>query len=45
MREVLPGAEAGAGKELQGRGLKLLYAVAWPGQGLYTRDPLKSAAT
>jgi TRAP-type transport system periplasmic protein len=31
-------------KKLQGRGLKLLYAVAWPGQGLYTRDPLKSAA-
>jgi TRAP-type C4-dicarboxylate transport system substrate-binding protein len=31
-------------KKLQGRGLKLLYAVAWPGQGLYTRDPLKSAS-
>lgn len=31
-------------KKLQGRGLRLLYAVAWPGQGLYTRDPLKSAA-
>jgi TRAP-type transport system periplasmic protein len=31
-------------KKLQGRGLKLLYSVAWPGQGLYTRDPLKSAA-
>ena len=31
-------------KKLQGRGLKLLYAVAWPGQGIYTRDPLKSAA-
>jgi TRAP-type C4-dicarboxylate transport system substrate-binding protein len=31
-------------KKLQGRGLKLLYAVAWPGQGLYTKDPLKSAA-
>ena len=30
--------------KLQGRGLRLLYAVAWPGQGLYTRDPLKSAA-
>ena len=29
-------------KKLQGRGLKLLYAVAWPGQGLYTKDPLKS---
>ena len=29
-------------KKLQGRGLKLLYAVAWPGQGLYTKDPIKS---
>src|SRR5262245_18904167 len=31
-------------KKLQARGLKLLYAVAWPGQGLYTRDPLRCAA-
>ncbi len=31
-------------KKLQGRSLRLLYAVAWPGQGLYTKDPLKSAA-
>src|SRR5688572_20283583 len=31
-------------KKLQGRGLKLLYAVAWPGQGLYTKDPLKSTS-
>jgi TRAP-type transport system periplasmic protein len=31
-------------KKLQGRGLKLLYAVAWPGQGIYTKDPLKSAS-
>src|SRR5262245_1634054 len=31
-------------KKLQGRGLKLLYSVAWPGQGLYTKEPLKSAA-
>ena len=30
-------------KKLQGRGLRLLYAVAWPGQGLYTKDPVKSA--
>ncbi|MBV9190867.1 MAG: TRAP transporter substrate-binding protein [Betaproteobacteria bacterium] len=29
-------------KKLQGRGVKLLYAVAWPGQGFYTKDPLKS---
>ena len=29
-------------KKLQGRGLRLLYSVAWPGQGLYTRSPLKS---
>ena len=31
-------------KKLQGRGLKLLYAVAWPGQGLYTRDAIKSVS-
>jgi len=31
-------------KKLQGRGLKPLYAVAWPGQGLYTKDPLKNIA-
>ena len=29
-------------KKLQGRGMKLLYAVSWPGQGIYTRDPVKS---
>ena len=29
-------------KKLEGRGLVLLYAVAWPGQGLYTKNPLKS---
>jgi TRAP-type C4-dicarboxylate transport system substrate-binding protein len=29
-------------KKLQGRGLRLLYSVAWPGQGLYTKTPLKS---
>ncbi|OFW20563.1 MAG: C4-dicarboxylate ABC transporter substrate-binding protein [Acidobacteria bacterium RIFCSPLOWO2_02_FULL_65_29] len=28
--------------KLQGRGLRLLYSVAWPGQGLYTKNPLKS---
>jgi TRAP-type transport system periplasmic protein len=31
-------------KKLQGRGLTLLYAVAWPGQGIYTKEPLKSVA-
>src|SRR2546428_6520370 len=31
-------------KKLQGRGLHLLYAVAWPGQGIYSKEPLKSAA-
>ena len=31
-------------KKLQGRGLKLLYAVAWPGQGFYTKEPLKTVA-
>jgi TRAP-type transport system periplasmic protein len=29
-------------KKLQGRSLRLLYSVAWPGQGLYTKNPLKS---
>ena len=29
-------------KKLQGRGMKLLYSVAWPGQGLYSKEPLKS---
>jgi TRAP-type C4-dicarboxylate transport system substrate-binding protein len=29
-------------KKLQGRGLKLLYSVAWPGQGIYTKNALKS---
>ncbi len=28
-------------KKLEGRGLVLLYSVAWPGQGLYTKNPLK----
>jgi TRAP-type C4-dicarboxylate transport system substrate-binding protein len=31
-------------KKLQARGLRLLYSVAWPGQGLYTKAPLKSVA-
>ena len=31
-------------KKLQGRGMKLLYAVSWPGQGIYTRDPVKVPA-
>ncbi len=29
-------------KKMQGRDLRLLYSVAWPGQGLYTKNPLKS---
>src|SRR4051812_140063 len=29
-------------KKLAGRGARLLYAVAWPGQGLYTKNALKS---
>ena len=29
-------------KKLQARGLRLLYSVAWPGQGIYTKPPLKS---
>ena len=29
-------------KRLQGRGLRLLYSVAWPSQGIYTKTPLKS---
>src|ERR671923_2716526 len=29
-------------KKLQGRSMKLLYSVAWPGQGIYTKEPLKT---
>src|SRR5688500_4125267 len=29
-------------KSLQKRNLQLLYSVAWPGQGFYTKEPLKS---
>jgi TRAP-type transport system periplasmic protein len=29
-------------KTLEKRNLKLLYSVAWPGQGIYAREPLKS---
>ncbi len=29
-------------KALQKRGMRLLYSVAWPGQGIYTKEPLKS---
>ncbi|HKA38788.1 MAG TPA: TRAP transporter substrate-binding protein [Burkholderiales bacterium] len=29
-------------KKLQARGLRLLYSVAWPGQGIYTKNALKS---
>jgi len=31
-------------KKLEGRGMRLLYAVAWPGQGIYTKDPVKTVA-
>jgi TRAP-type C4-dicarboxylate transport system substrate-binding protein len=31
-------------KTLEKRGLKLLYSVAWPGQGIYTKEPLASIA-
>ena len=31
-------------KKLASRGLRLLYAVAWPGQGIYTKTPLNSVA-
>lgn len=29
-------------KKLGARGLTLLYSVPWPGQGIYTKDPVKS---
>ena len=29
--------------KLAGRGMQLLYSVAWPGQGIYSKNPLKSA--
>jgi TRAP-type C4-dicarboxylate transport system substrate-binding protein len=31
-------------KHLGARGLTMLYSVAWPGQGIYTKEPLKSIA-
>jgi TRAP-type C4-dicarboxylate transport system substrate-binding protein len=31
-------------KHLAKRGMKLLYSVAWPGQGIYTKDPVDKAA-
>jgi TRAP-type transport system periplasmic protein len=31
-------------KILAGQGIKLLYAVAWPPQGIYTKKPLNSVA-
>jgi TRAP-type transport system periplasmic protein len=31
-------------KKLQTRGMRLLYSVAWPGQGIYTKNPMKSVA-
>jgi len=31
-------------KKLMARGVRLLYAVAWPGQGIYTKNALKSVA-
>ena len=31
-------------KKLLARGARLLYTVAWPGQGIYTKNPLKSVA-
>jgi len=31
-------------KRLAARGLTLLYAVPWPGQGIYTRDPVSTLA-
>src|SRR5437588_8926592 len=31
-------------KHLASRGLTMLYSVAWPGQGIYTKEPLKTVA-
>jgi TRAP-type C4-dicarboxylate transport system substrate-binding protein len=31
-------------KKLSGRGMKLMYSVPWPGQGIYSKEPLKSVA-
>jgi TRAP-type C4-dicarboxylate transport system substrate-binding protein len=31
-------------KHLGARGLTMLYSVAWPGQGIYTKEPIKSVA-
>jgi len=29
-------------KKLEGRGMKLLFSVPWPGQGIYTKEPVKA---
>ncbi len=29
-------------KRMQRRGLRVLYSVAWPGQGIYTKTPINS---
>jgi TRAP-type C4-dicarboxylate transport system substrate-binding protein len=31
-------------KKLAARGMTLLFSVPWPGQGIYTKEPLKSVA-
>ena len=31
-------------KKLLARGVRVLYSVPWPGQGIYTKNPLKSVA-
>jgi len=31
-------------KKLGARGMKLLFAVPWPGQGIYSKEPLQSVA-
>ena len=31
-------------KKLLARGARLLYSVAWPGQGIYSKNPMKSVA-
>jgi TRAP-type C4-dicarboxylate transport system substrate-binding protein len=31
-------------KKLEGRNLVLLYSVAWPGQGIYSKEPLKAVS-
>lgn len=43
-RKLYDGSKAALEKELEGKGMKFLYAVPWPPQGLFVKKPVNSAA-